>query len=646
MNRIIILGLIACGVAFGRARTSGYCEQGGQVTVTGGISSVTKVQQSYPQCTITVYLAGTLTLATVYSDNSGTAKANPFTASTAGYWFWYANNGTYDVKMSGGGISVPFTWGAIGVLDPASVLTTINVATGYGVIADGTGPTGTDQVTKIQSAVDAAHVAGGGAIFFPWAPLCYTVGYPGIHIYSNITVYSDSQSTCIQVKAASYASWPGGWALFSNDSSVTGLQNSHIKNLTLDGNRANISGLSGANLNAFGVAVYGASNSSVEDVIVKNAGDGVYGDCSGASRLTQGNGFSVSGGLIVNSQRNGISIICGTNTRIINNEISTSNGASPQAGIDVEENTAGQAVPGLLIANNKVHNNTAVGIIVQPAHDAAGTFAAQLMGNQVYGNGQQGLLAINFTSLSNTISVVGDTYLNNTGTQAVVEAFNSPVLNMTAIGTSNVGMTIAQVTTNALISGYYSGGIYDLECDNLSTGVTSGVILAHGTVHGALFMTGSMFPGPIDPSTGNAFPLRAKAIIPDGLAVGNVNNIEVADGNLGAGASVTAQRGMNCEDLTIGTFNICSQMNVSAGSNKFNLDITGTAQNFLQSGFRSPPQNIAVIKALFPCNTGDNYGMTLAVNDAASNVFGSVITSGAPFYVGLAFCNGGDYVFH
>ena len=72
MTRSIKLALLLIPtLCFGRARTSGYCEQGGQVTVTGGVQSSTKIQQSYPQCTITVYLTGTTNAATIYSDNSG-----------------------------------------------------------------------------------------------------------------------------------------------------------------------------------------------------------------------------------------------------------------------------------------------------------------------------------------------------------------------------------------------------------------------------------------------------------------------------------------------------------------------------------------------------------------------------------------------
>lgn len=86
-----------------------YCEKGGEVVVTDGRSSTTKVQRSYPSCTATIYETGSLTLASIASNSSGTPKSNPFTADSDGYISFYALDGVYDVKMSGGGLLTPIT---------------------------------------------------------------------------------------------------------------------------------------------------------------------------------------------------------------------------------------------------------------------------------------------------------------------------------------------------------------------------------------------------------------------------------------------------------------------------------------------------------------------------------------------------------
>lgn len=183
--RTIAILLLCSSALFARARISGYCEQGGQVSVTNSVQSSTKLQQSYPRCTLTVYYTygaqGTLSIngtsasslsgpafgnwagltilinnvpftvssvpsssqliltgdagvrtnvpyvmstptpAPIYSDNNSTPQAYIFTASSTGYWGFYADDGTYDVQMSGGGIPSPFSWGAISAFDPLAV---------------------------------------------------------------------------------------------------------------------------------------------------------------------------------------------------------------------------------------------------------------------------------------------------------------------------------------------------------------------------------------------------------------------------------------------------------------------------------------------------------------------------------------------
>jgi hypothetical protein len=55
--------------------------------------------------------------AAIYSDNSGTALANPFTADATGRYGFYVDNTVVDATLSGGGLPSPFTLGAISALD-------------------------------------------------------------------------------------------------------------------------------------------------------------------------------------------------------------------------------------------------------------------------------------------------------------------------------------------------------------------------------------------------------------------------------------------------------------------------------------------------------------------------------------------------
>ena len=53
--------------------------------------------------TVTVTLAGTATVATIYSTNAGAAKANPFQSTTTGLIEFYAADGRYDITVSKAG---------------------------------------------------------------------------------------------------------------------------------------------------------------------------------------------------------------------------------------------------------------------------------------------------------------------------------------------------------------------------------------------------------------------------------------------------------------------------------------------------------------------------------------------------------------
>jgi len=93
------------------SKVQGFAQDGGKRALVSGTSSVNKVQESYPLCTVSIFDAGTTNLSTIYSDSAGTSKSNPFTSDADGQWFFYAGNGRYDVRFSGTGITTPFTLG-------------------------------------------------------------------------------------------------------------------------------------------------------------------------------------------------------------------------------------------------------------------------------------------------------------------------------------------------------------------------------------------------------------------------------------------------------------------------------------------------------------------------------------------------------
>jgi hypothetical protein len=88
---VLLALLLSCAsVVSANQKWQGYC----QTALTG-----TRVTG----CVVTVYIAGTLTQATIYGDNLNTPKSSQFTADlTTGLWFFYAANGRYDINFQGG----------------------------------------------------------------------------------------------------------------------------------------------------------------------------------------------------------------------------------------------------------------------------------------------------------------------------------------------------------------------------------------------------------------------------------------------------------------------------------------------------------------------------------------------------------------
>lgn len=103
----LALGALATSpLASARAKYQGFC-----VTAAGTRSL---------GCTVRVLLTGTLTNATLYSNNAGASQGNPFTAdASTGLFQFYADNGKYDITFSGGApsITTPYTFSTILLLD-------------------------------------------------------------------------------------------------------------------------------------------------------------------------------------------------------------------------------------------------------------------------------------------------------------------------------------------------------------------------------------------------------------------------------------------------------------------------------------------------------------------------------------------------
>lgn len=140
---------------FARTKYQDIAGKGGKVVKTSTIASY-KLEETYPLCTVDIYLAGTTTHASIYSNNSGTVKSNPFTAGSDASYFFYANSGRYDIKFSGTGVASAFT--------KADVLLTEAKYAEFPAESSGANGNSANNTPSIQAAINLARDAGGGKV--------------------------------------------------------------------------------------------------------------------------------------------------------------------------------------------------------------------------------------------------------------------------------------------------------------------------------------------------------------------------------------------------------------------------------------------------------------------------------------------------
>ena len=133
MRKLLFILALFCAPAFGQLLSvNGDCTLGGQAIIVqnqkgkGTIPLANSIQQgpvaqnagvmaSYPGCTVTVYITGTTTTVSLFSDPAGSNPIpDPFTANTTnGQWLFFAASGTYDVVLSGASMPTPRTYTAL-----------------------------------------------------------------------------------------------------------------------------------------------------------------------------------------------------------------------------------------------------------------------------------------------------------------------------------------------------------------------------------------------------------------------------------------------------------------------------------------------------------------------------------------------------
>jgi hypothetical protein len=171
-----------------------------------------------PLATVTVYQAGTMTLATGLETQDGTPLTNPFNGDSDGKVAFYAPDGLYDISVVSGArsvsIRVQFSADAQDLRDElddptgSSLVGFLQSGTGsqartaqnkmresvsvkdFGAVGDGVA----DDTSAIQAAIDAVTLAGGGVVVAP--PGAYLVAGDGIiNVKANVILRGSGAAT-------------------------------------------------------------------------------------------------------------------------------------------------------------------------------------------------------------------------------------------------------------------------------------------------------------------------------------------------------------------------------------------------------------------------------------------------------------------
>lgn len=268
----------------------------------------------------------------------------------------------------------------------------------YGASGDGTG----DDKLAIQAAIDAAHAVGGGTVYLPSG--VYTVSgnsnaaHGSVRLHDNITMEGDGMG-------ATTVKLMDGW-----DTKVTGIirtfsgqvnQNITLRDLTIDGNRANnrsesdgfftgvtptdsradqnivVERVEVMNVSRYGFDPHEQTVGLVirDSVAHHNGKDGFTIDYISFGTLE--NNISYANG------RHGFNLVTSTHDMVVKNNIAYDNGGN---GLVVQRGSDNRPLAdNILIEGGKFYNNGLEGVLIKMSTDVT------LRGAEIYNNGREGV---------------------------------------------------------------------------------------------------------------------------------------------------------------------------------------------------------------------------------------------------------------
>lgn len=223
--------------------------------------------RAIPGATVSVYLAGTGIMATLYSSMAMASLGNPVTADEHGTFWFYAKNGVYDITISKTGFASQ-TWSGVQIEGDFN-------ARDFGALGDGV----TDDLAALQLACDTVYAAGGGKLILDPTGAPYLISDSlvvsnGVQIEGQIS-HNFNGATATNAQWAAHGTWikpthatHSAIILSGHGSSINGVNFIHDQPIPSGGSWT-------ANQYGYCIEVI-ASHTCVSNIDIVNASHGVY----------------------------------------------------------------------------------------------------------------------------------------------------------------------------------------------------------------------------------------------------------------------------------------------------------------------------------------------------------------------------------
>lgn len=270
----------------------------------------------------------------------------------------------------------------------------------FGAVGDGR----TDDTAAIQRAINQASDAGGGTVNIPGGTyMINPIAVDSVHglmMRNNVTLKLADDAV---LKAL-----PTNTTHYSLISFVK-VENANLVGGTLIGERYQHTGQGGEW--GHGVNIQSSQKVTVQDVTSKDFwGDGFYIGQAWQVWDARSNQVALCNVTSVNNRRQGLSIVDGTNIRVLNSTFSRTNGIAPQAGLDIEPEN-GNLVENVEVRDSVFSENLGDGIVLTwGEQNDASIKGVRLESNQVLDN-ESGIMlhrAIGCQVINNTIRNAGN----------------------------------------------------------------------------------------------------------------------------------------------------------------------------------------------------------------------------------------------